>query len=510
MGKEIIHIHIGQSGVQIANACWELYCLEHGIRPDGMLVNSGGEDVASAFFGTTGAGKMTPRVVMVDLEPTVIDEIRHGGYRQLFHPNSLLTGKEDAASNFARGYFGVGREMIDLALNRVRQAAEDCSSLQGFIIFRSFGGGTGSGFTALMLEGLTRDYGKLTKAEFGIYPAPKISPIIVEPYNAVLTSHACMNTEDICFIFDNEALYDILARSLEVPSPTYTNLNRMVAQVVSCMTASMRFEGALNVELVEFRTNLVPYPRIHYPLITFAPFTSASRAYHETNTTQQIMMECFEPQNQMVKCDPRKGTYMSCCLLFRGDVNGNDVNAAIDKIKASKSINFVSWSPSGFKIGICYEPPLTVPGGDLAALQRACVLVANSSAVREPWERLCHKFSLLYSKRAFVHHYVGEGLEEGELQSALENVKALCNDYKELDNDTTTSSKKRTSSSSSITPPTTSPKKPSKTSPSKATTSSKSAAEATAATSPNKKKPDSDDDDNNDADNSETKSPKSK
>lgn len=121
--------------------------------------------------------------------------------------------------------------MIDVALNRVRLVAEDCNHLQGFIIFRSFGGGTGSGFTPLLFEGLTKDYGKLSKIEFAVYPSPKISPIIVEPYNSVLTTHTCMDTEDVCFIFDNEALYDILARLLDVPRPTYTNLNRLIAQV---------------------------------------------------------------------------------------------------------------------------------------------------------------------------------------------------------------------------------------------------------------------------------------
>ncbi|XP_050348656.1 tubulin alpha chain-like isoform X2 [Nymphalis io] len=339
--KEVIHIHIGQAGVQVGNACWELYCLEHGIRPDGILVHS--QDRSSeAFFNPTGSGKVVPRVVMVDLEPTPIDEIRTGTYRRLFHPTSLITGKEDAASNFARGYFSIGSEMIDLVLHRIRLIAEDCNCLQGFIIFRSFGGGTGSGFTALLLDGLTRDYKKLSKIEFAIYPAPKISPIIVEPYNAVFTTHACMDTEDVCFIFDNEALYDILARLLDVPRPTYTNLNRLIAQVVSCMTTSLRFEGSLNVELVEFRTNLIPYPRIHYPLVTFAPFVPPSRSMHETMTTQQLMMSCFEPSNQMIKCDPRNGSYMSCCLLFRGDINPNDINSTITHIKSLRSIRLVS------------------------------------------------------------------------------------------------------------------------------------------------------------------------
>ncbi|XP_050677736.1 tubulin alpha chain-like [Leptidea sinapis] len=199
------------------------------------------------------------------------------------------------------------------------------------------------------------------------------------------------------------------------------------------MTASLRFEGSLNVELVEFRTNLIPYPRIHFPLVTFAPFVSPTRAFHETLTTQQLMMSCFEPANQMVKCDPRTGCYMSCCLLFRGDVNPNDINSCINQIKNMRSIRFVPWSPTGFKIGINYQPPVTVPGGDLAALQRAVAMVSNNSAVRVAWERLCKKFSVMYSKRAFVHHYVGEGLEEGEFKQAVHNIKALSNDYRELE-----------------------------------------------------------------------------
>lgn len=102
------------------------------------------------------------------------DEIRTGAYRQLFHPETLITGKEDAANNYGRGYYTVGREMVDLALDRVRKVAENCPQLQGFIVFRSFGGGTGSGFGNLMLEGLCRDYGRITKLEFGVYPAPQV------------------------------------------------------------------------------------------------------------------------------------------------------------------------------------------------------------------------------------------------------------------------------------------------------------------------------------------------
>lgn len=99
------------------------------------------------------------------------------------------------------------------------------------MLFHSFGGGTGSGFTSLLMEHLTNDYGKKSKLEFSIYPAPQISISVVEPYNSVLTMHGTLEHVDCSFIFDNEAIYDICHRNLYVDRPSYPNLNRLIAQV---------------------------------------------------------------------------------------------------------------------------------------------------------------------------------------------------------------------------------------------------------------------------------------
>ncbi|CAN1132302.1 Tubulin alpha-3 chain (Fragments) [Linum perenne] len=293
--REVISLHIGQAGIQVGNSCWELYCLEHGIQPDGTMPSDttiGTEhDSFNTFFSETGSGKHVPRAIFVDLEPTVIDEVRTGGYRQLFHPEQLISGKEDAANNFARGHYTVGREIVDLCLDR--------------------------------------------------------------------------------------AIYDICRKSLDIERPTYSNLNRLISQIISSLTTSLRFDGAINVDITEFQTNLVPYPRIHFMLSSYAPVISAAKAFHEQLSVPEITTAVFEPSSMM-----------------------------------AKTVQFVDWCPTGFKCGINYQPPTVVPGGDLAKID--------------------HKFDLMYAKRAFVHWYVGEGMEEGEFSEAREDLAALEKDYEEV------------------------------------------------------------------------------
>lgn len=433
--REVISIHVGQAGVQIGNACWELYCLEHGIRPDGIkdeTKKNKDNGSTSTFFQEVGDDRLVPRVIFVDLEPTVIDEVRNGSYKKLFHPEQLISGKEDAANNYARGHYTVGKELIDPVLDRIRKLADSCNGLQGFLVFHSFGGGTGSGFGALLMERLSVEYGKKSKLEFSVYPAPQVSTAVVEPYNSILTTHTTLEHSDCSFIADNEAIYDICRRNLGIARPTYTDLNRIIAQTVSSITASLRFDGSLNVDLTEFQTNLVPYPRIHFPLVTYAPVLSAEKAYHEQMSVSEITYSCFEPNNQMVKCDPRRGKYMACCLLYRGDVAPNDVTAAIAQIKTKRTIHFVDWCPTGFKVGINHQPPTAVPGGNVAQVKRAVCMLSNTTAISDAWYRINHKFDLMYSKRAFVHWYVGEGMEEGEFSEAREDLAALERDYQEV------------------------------------------------------------------------------
>ena len=100
--REIISIHIGQAGIQIANSCWELFCLEHHINPNGEKSDKDGPS-PHTLFCEKDSSIYTPRAVMVDTEPTVLDEMRKGKYRNLYNSNNIIEGKQDCSNLFSRG-----------------------------------------------------------------------------------------------------------------------------------------------------------------------------------------------------------------------------------------------------------------------------------------------------------------------------------------------------------------------------------------------------------------------
>merc|ERR1711975_121294 len=85
------------------------------------------------------------------------------------------------------------------------------------------------------------------------------------------------------------------------------------------------------------------------PSVSNRMYPSAEKAYHEQLSVAEITMSVFEPASMFVKCDPRHGKYMACCMMYRGDVVPKDVNASVATIKTKRTIQFVDWSPTGFK-----------------------------------------------------------------------------------------------------------------------------------------------------------------
>lgn len=155
-------------------------------------------------------------------------------------------------------------------------------------------------------------------------------------------------------------------------------------------------------------------------------------------TTYELTSAVFEPGNMMVNCNPLSGKYMACCLMYRGDVVPKDMNAAVATIKSKRTINFVDWCPTGFKAAINHCPATVVPGGDIAKTLRSLLMISNTTAIGDVIGRMSKKFRMMYKKRAFVHHFVGAGMEEGEFEEAIADLNAMELEYIEVAKDTET------------------------------------------------------------------------
>lgn len=131
-------------------------------------------------------------------------------------------------------------------MDSVRKQAESCDSLQGFQLLHSLGGGTGSGLGSLILSKIREEYYDRITTSFSIFPSPRVSETVTEPYNATLSCHQLLENSDETFCIDNEALYNICCRALKIKQPVFSNLNQIISTVMSGITRCLRFPGQVS------------------------------------------------------------------------------------------------------------------------------------------------------------------------------------------------------------------------------------------------------------------------
>jgi tubulin alpha len=120
--------------------------------------------------------------------------------------------------------------------------------------------------------------------------------------------------------------------------PAYANMNRMVAQVISSITAATRFNGSLNADLADFQANLVPFPTLPHLLASYSPINCADRLHLDQLSVSQITHMCFENANLMARCDVRVGKFMACNMIYRGNIPPKDISCTFAHLKTLKKV----------------------------------------------------------------------------------------------------------------------------------------------------------------------------
>jgi tubulin beta len=304
-----------------------------------------------------------------------------------------------------------------MVLDTTRQEAEQCDCLQGFQLTHSLGGGTGSGMGTLLIQKLREEYPDRIMTTFSVVPSPKVSDTVVEPYNTTLSIHQLVENTDMTFCIDNEALYNICQRSLGLPSPTYGDLNHLVSLTMSGITTCFRFPGQLNADLRKLATNMIPFPRLHFFMQGFSPLNKRSSQAFQNNSVAELTKQMFDTKNMMTACDPRQGRYLTVAAVFRGRMSMKEVDDHMAAVQNKNSSYFVEWIPSNVKTAVCDIPP--------RGLKMSATFVGNNTCIQHLFTRVGRQFSAMFRRRAFLHWYTGEGMDELEFTEAESNMNDL-------------------------------------------------------------------------------------
>jgi len=423
--REIVHVQGGQCGNQIGAKFWEVICGEHGVDPTGTY--KGESDLQleriNVYFNEASGGRYVPRAILMDLEPGTMDSIRAGPLGQIFRPDNFVHGQSGAGNNWAKGHYTEGAELIDAVLDVVRKEAEGCDCLQGFQVTHSLGGGTGSGMGTLLISKVREEYPDRMMCTFSVFPSPKVSDTVVEPYNATLSVHQLVENADEVFVIDNEALYDICFRTLKLTTPTYGDLNHLISIAMSGITCCLRFPGQLNSDLRKTAVNLVPFPRLHFFMVGFAPLTARTSQAFRALTVPELTQQMFDSKNMMCASDPRHGRYLTAAAMFRGKMSTKEVDEQMLNVQNKNSTYFVEWIPNNIKSSVCDIAP--------KALKMAATFVGNSTSIQEMFKRVSEQFGLMFRRKAFLHWYTGEGMDEMEFTEAESNMNDLVSEYQQ-------------------------------------------------------------------------------
>merc|ERR1712207_13697 len=260
-------------------------------------------------------------------------------------------------------------------------------------------------------------------ATFSVYPSPKVSDVVVEPYNATLSIHQLLENSDETFVIDNEALFSISHNVLKQKEPKYADLNWVISMVMSGITASLRFSGKLNGDLRKMGVNLVPFPRLHFFLLAQAPLFAPGQGDKVKLTVQELTDKMWSSRNFLSNVKSEDGKYLTASFAYRGNLATQEIDDEVAKIQQKMSDDFVSWIPNNIKSSLISIPP---EGSAMSG-----TFVANTTAIKGVFQRISAQFAKMYKRKAFLHWYKGEGMGEMEFQEADKNVRDLITEYQD-------------------------------------------------------------------------------
>jgi tubulin gamma len=425
---------------QIGTEFWKRLCLEHGLDSDGILdaraaaaaaAGAGAGDRKDVFFYQADDERYIPRACLIDLEPRVLNGIRNSEIRNLFNPENMFLSPSGggAGNNWASG-FSQGEAHQEDILDMIDREAGYADSLEGFTLCHSVAGGTGSGLGSWLLEALGDRYGGKLVQTYSVFPnQSESSDVVVQPYNTLLTLKRLTLNADAVVALDNTALFRLASERLRIANPTFSQTNSLVSTVMAASTATLRYPGYMNNDLVGLLAALVPAPQCHFLMAGFTPLTlddatspslagggaagaaaaaaaaAAAGPVVRKTTVLDVMRRLLQSKNFMVSPPERtrdweRARFISVLNVIQGDVDPGQLHASLARIRERRLASFIEWGPASIQVALSRKSPFVASAHRVSGL-----VLANHTSVRHLFNRTLSQFDKLFKRSAFLDNY---------------------------------------------------------------------------------------------------------
>lgn len=171
------------------------------------------------------------------------------------------------------------------------------------------------------------------------------------------------------------------------------DLNHLISGTMSGVTCCLRFPGQLNSDLRKLVVNLIPFPRLHFVMVGFAPLTSRGSQQYQSLSVPELTHQMWDDRNMMCAADPRHGRYLTASTMFRGKMITKEDEQMIN-VQNKNSSYFVEWIPNNVKSSVCDIPP--------RGLAMASTFVGNSTSIQEMFRRVSEQFTAMFREKGFL------------------------------------------------------------------------------------------------------------
>ena len=272
---------------------------------------------------------------------------------------------------------------------------------------------------ALLLEKMEEEYNDKMIQDYSIIPSPNYSVNILEPINSILSLNKMINLSNyLAYVIHNEALYNIFTNQLKIPRPSYDDINSLISSFMSGVSCGIRFPGEQTTNIRKLATNLVPFQPSHFLITSYAPVTPKENLEYQKITVKDLTRQIFDMSNMMVKSG-RSGRYYSAVTIFRGNCSIEEIDKELINYKNKNKdlVYFLESLPCNLLTFSCDVPPIGV--------NQAASFIVNSSVMEGVLKDISDKYQVMKERKAFLHLYTEEGMDEFEFEEAFANVNDL-------------------------------------------------------------------------------------